>query len=522
MRSLGSLFLFVVTFCSFAASGVAFAQTVAPVAPALRARGAPVGVNLGQWTNYSPEVVFVDAFKGASDWVSQRVVGGPWDTGEPIATNADGYPASLNTDQAVAALMFKDISGRYPGGRYVVLWDGDGDLQVGHDAVLVRRSGNRIEADVSPRDGIMLRIVRTNPSNPVRNVRVVMPGHEATYLAQPFHSQFLASWQGFKVIRFMDWMRTGNLQANWSDRPTPSSFSQATSKGVALEHMIDLCNRLEVDPWVCLPHLATDDYVRQFARMIATRLDRTRKVYLEYSNECWHTVFPQGRYCRSEGARLQLSNDPFEAQLRFYSQRAVELFRVARQELVASHALVRVLETQNVNAWVGTTMLDWRNAWQEVEALAVAPYFGYDLGAPSRQHEVSQWSVDQVLAECEREIGTTLRGSAANIAAARQRGIEVIGYEAGQHLVGYGGAENNTALTNLFIAANRHPRMFSLYMTLLEGWSALGGGVVAHYHSTGKPSKWGSWGTLEWGGQDPYTAPKYVALRWWVAVRAGR
>jgi hypothetical protein len=493
----------------------AAAQTT-PVAPRVPPAGAPLGVNLAEWANYHPEWVFVDVFKGASDWVSQRTaIGGAWNTGEWINFGANGYPASLSNNQAAACVMCKALAGRYPGGRYVCLWDGDGDLQLTQDAVQVSRSGNRIEADVTPEDGIVLRIVRTNPSNPVRNVRVIMPGFEATYQTRPFHPRFLANWRGFKVLRFMNWMRTGNLQAQWSERPTPDYYSQGTPRGVAVEYMVDLANELDADPWFCFPHLATDDYVRQFARAVSARLEPGRRVYLEYSNECWNGAFVQATYCRSEGQRLQLSNDPFEAQLRFYSQRAVELFRIAHQELSWSHSITRVLASQNVSAWVSATMLDWRNAWREVDGLAVAPYFGYDLGDPNRQWEVSQWNVDRVLTECWRSLTPTLRGTMDNAAVCRQRGLELLAYEGGQHLVGFGGAENNTALTNLFIAANRHPTMYALYTTLLEGWSAAGGKTFVAYNSTGKPSKWGSWGALEWIDQDPYTAPKYLALQVW-------
>src|SRR5690606_20570053 len=63
-----------------------------------------LGVNLSWWTNYHPEWVFVDAFKGAAEWVPQRVVGGPWNTGEPIAQRPDGYPAWLAPGQAVCTL----------------------------------------------------------------------------------------------------------------------------------------------------------------------------------------------------------------------------------------------------------------------------------------------------------------------------------------------------------------------------------------------------------------------------------
>lgn len=479
---------------------------------------ARLGINFSWWTSFHPEWVFVDAFKGASEWYPQRLVGGPWNTGESMSMRPDGYPASLNTDQAVACVMFKSLGSRYPGGRYACMWDGDGDVEVKEDAVIVSRSANRLEADVTPFDGFVLRITRTNPSNPVRNIRVVMPGHVATYTTQPFHPQFLRNWRQFKVVRFMDWMRTnGSPQVHWSDRPTPDLYSQATDRGVALEHMIDVSNTLDADPWFCFPHLATDDYVRQFCRMVAARLEPTRTVYLELSNECWNSSFEQSRHFGREGVRMQLSNDPFEAQLRAYSQRAVEMFRVARQELAATHRVKCVISGQNASEWIAQTMVDWRNAYREIDAVAVAPYFGNDLGDPSRQAQVAAMSINDVLAECARDIPASLANTARNAAMARQRGLLLLGYEGGQHLVGFGGTENNTAITNLFIATNRRTEMFWLYIGYLEGWKNAGGDLLLPYYSTGRPGRYGSWGALEYADQDPLTAPKYLALRAWIA-----
>ncbi len=501
------------TACAF----LLFAST-APAQQTQPAEPASLGVNLGWWTYFTPECTFVDALKGASDWIPQLHSGGAWNTGEAIAKNADGYPASLAPGRAAAALMLREFPQGYPAGRYVCLWDGDGDLELTLDARVVRRVGNRVEADVVPTSaGVLLRILRTNPTNPVRNVRVLMPGHEATYATHPFHTRMLANWRGFGVLRFMDWARTNDsTQVRWSDRATPSYYSQATGRGVAFEHMLDLCNELDADPWLCLPHLVDDDYARQLARLVSARLEPGRAVHLEYSNECWHTGFAAGRYCRSEGQRLGLSSDPFEAQLRFYSQRAVELFRVFAQELAGSHRLVRVLAAQNANPWTSTVVLDWRNAHAEVDALAVAPYFGYGLGDPARQAEVAAMSVDAILGACWADLAATLWTTYANAQEAQRRGVRLLGYEGGQHLVGWGGTENNAAITALFVAANRRPEMAWLYVWFVEGWRAVGGGPIAMYAATVKPGKHGSWGALEHGDQDPLTAPKYFALRAWL------
>jgi len=87
-----------------------------------------------------------------------------------------------------------------------------------------------------------------------------------------------------------------------------------------------------------------------------------------------------------------------------------------------------------------------------------------------------------------------------------------VAYEAGQHLVGVGGGENNQELTKLLMAANRHPRMGQFYTRYLDAWRDAGGDLCGIFSSVGRFSKWGSWGLLEYYDDD---TPKFQAvLRW--------
>jgi hypothetical protein len=86
----------------------------------------------------------------------------------------------------------------------------------------------------------------------------------------------------------------------------------------------------------------------------------------------------------------------------------------------------------------------------------------------------------------------------------------LLAYEGGQHLVGVGSVQNNPSVTNLFVAANRDPRMGDLYQRMLESWHNSGGGLFMHYASVGQYGRYGSWGVLESMGQQ--TSPKLEAL----------
>jgi hypothetical protein len=407
--------------------------------------------------------------------------------------------------------MAMNINGHYPGGTYTCLYDGVGDLRFEWDAAEISRTPGRILLNVTPSNsGIHIKIVATDSTNQIRNIRVIMPGFENTYLSQPFNPVFLKRLEKFNVIRFMDWGNTNNSPVqNWNDRAMPSFVSQAYPQGVALEYMITLANTLHANPWFCIPHQVTDSYVTAFAMMVRDSLDPSLKAYIEYSNEVWNGIFSQGSYAQNRGFALGLSSNAFEAQLRFYSLRSVQIFNIFTSMFGGNNRLVRVLASQSVNPWTGTTVMDWDSASTHADAYAVAPYFGGFLGQTSLESYVQKMSVDEVLDSCAADIDRQMMDSKTNKNNAESRGLKLVCYESGQGLVGSHNAD--TTVTNLFIAANRHPRMKDLYLDYFNRWNSLGGGTMNLFDFAGQPSKFGSFGILEWIDQDTALAPKYSA-----------
>jgi hypothetical protein len=229
-----------------------------------------IGVNLEGLSYWTHELVFVDAFKMSSSWVSLYqdgyMLNSYWDNGLPISLRDDGYPASLLPGQIVGKLLLRNLHLHAPAGSYVALFDGDGTIDVQFDAKVTAVYRNRVEFTFRPTtvpgctaaycsdNGILLRITATNPANPVRNIRVIMPGFEHTYLTQPFHPVFLKNMEHYSVLRFMNWQATNNNnETNWVDRVLQSDDTQA-SRGVALEYMILLANTLGANPYFSIPH----------------------------------------------------------------------------------------------------------------------------------------------------------------------------------------------------------------------------------------------------------------------------
>jgi len=477
---------------------------------------AAMGVNLGGIVDWNSAIPFTDVFTHARPWIPQLQDNSVWDTGAPLDIGPNGYPASLAPGQAAGTVLITSQGTNYPAGEYVCLYEGTGQLDFRLDAQIVSSEPGRLVVQVQPTaDGLThMKVLQTDPADPVRNIRLLLPGFEATYQQQRFHPDFLESLANFRVLRFMDWMRTNNsTQSSWENRSTPTFFSQGTGRGVCVEYMVELCNELGVDPWFCMPHLADDDYVTQFATYVRDNLRSDLRAYVEHSNEVWNGIFDQADYAQQRGLELGLSQNPFEAQLRYHSQRSVEIFQLWEVVFAGSDRMVRVLAAQHANPWTGTTVMDWQSAYLSADAYATAPYFGGSFGTPGNAEITRTWTVAQLVDACAEDILSQRTTTVQNEMEASSRGLALLAYEGGQHLVGVGGWENDGQLTALFHATNRDPGMRALYLDDLSGWhAAAGGGVHVAFSHIGEYSKWGSWGLLERQTQDPLTAPKWMGI----------
>ncbi len=69
--------------------------------------------------------------------------------------------------------------------------------------------------------------------------------------------------------------------------------------GAPIEDLILLANMVGFNPWFCMPYNADETYVRNFAQLVRDTLRPDVQVYVEYSNEVWHTGFISGQYAQS-------------------------------------------------------------------------------------------------------------------------------------------------------------------------------------------------------------------------------
>ena len=474
-----------------------------------------IGINLSGPAYWSTEHAFTELAEYASRWRTQPI-GKPFTWDDPLPPMMpQGYPRYVPDGTYLETFLIGTPYRDHLSDEFIVLYDGKGRLEYTMGARVKERARGRdiIEDLGSNRGFVVAQLVETDPEDPVRNIRL----YEADVAANPttFRKSFLKRWSNVSAFRFMDWMATNDSTVRtWAQRPLREQFARMKN-GVTLEHMIELANTQKAAPWFCMPHLADDHYVRKFALQVKHELDPSLPVYVEYSNEVWNSQFEQARYAARKGQELELSSDAFEAQLRYASQRTTEVLRIWEEVFGDQRARVLgVYASQAVNPWTSSVVLEWNEAFQHADVLAIAPYFGGSLGAPERAREVAGWSLDQLFESLRHEVAVdNKRMIVDQVAVARKHKVRLVAYEGGQHLVGHGGAENNQRLEKLFQAANRDPRMKGLYLAHLRNWSAAGGDLYVAFNSMETWTKWGSWGLLEKEGQSPAETPKWQALQ---------
>jgi hypothetical protein len=526
----------------------------APPAPAPEQQAAtastrssvPLGLNLSAVNYYATAIPFVDLMKLADPFQSTHAPDSSapqqWDTelADKIPRDADGYPLELPFTVAGAPapqILRASVAAMVYGGRYVVLYEGDGELAFpASSAKIVSSAPGRVDLEVQAAadQALFLAIVRSNRANHVRNIRVILPGFEQRYTQQVFHPTFLGRMNGIGAVRFMDWGATnGHKYSRWSERTRPSQ-TQGGERGVAYEYMIDLANRLDADPWICVPHRADDGYVEALAQLIKTRLKADRKVYIEYSNELWNGIFAQTQWASEQGCKAGLNKlgkyaggcdedgPRYWAGIKWNARRTGEIVSIFDRVFASEKArVVRVIAGHAHNEHMNDVLLGAledkaiNRSGTRADVLAIAPYLGGGIASDlTEQGKTGSVGVPELLDKLE----TLLKSDVAeatrnNYKIAQQHGVRLTAYEGGQHLVAPGESQNNGAFVDKLIAANRNPRMRSIYTRMLDGWYENSGqGLMVLFNYAEPPSKYGAWGLLESQEQELSQAPKYQAF----------
>ncbi|MGB5063441.1 MAG: cellulose-binding protein [Candidatus Competibacter sp.] len=555
----------------------------------------PLGINIAGLNYWSTEWTLIDIMKRSGKWLTQctsqnspHCTAQEWDTHEQDRLDLDengwvrSLPAAADLTtryRTVATLMLQGDGGAHPVGPYTVLYEGEGTLEYQFDATknpeLSQLGRDVVEVKPGTR-GILLKIIATDPhktGNYLRNIRVVPPGgicnddpfdyaEDVTVCrerggnytplieiveSQRFHPLFLRDLRPYRVIRFMEFLGANTSPlVEWADRPRLEHARWSGDHGAPVELALDLAARLNADPWINLPARASDDYVRQFARLAKERLHPTQPIYVEYGNEIWNDAFGAGAWVQQQALQHWPDRSggpsPFTRRVNGYGKRSAEVCALWKQEWGDDSQRVRcVLAGMAANVWISEQALQcplWaaenggHPCVEGMAVLAIAPYFGHHLGMTKHAAAVGAWTgqwdggFETLFRELARgevlndpnnlALPAVYRHIDRHKALADRYGLALVAYEGGQHLAGVGAVQDDARLEKLFTDANRDPQMGTLYTDYLNGWRQHGGQLFVHFNSVGRYGKFGSWGAKEY--QTQTGAPKHDALLRFIAA----
>ena len=416
-------------------------------------------------------------------------------------------------------------------------------------------------------------ITQTDPTNYLRNIRIYPPGgacaNDLTVFAptaascnastgafvafenfpatQIWHPQFLQDIKGFRALRFMDWSLTNNVTATtWAQRTPPGARIWTAQTGVPVEAMLDLANLVGADAWINVPPYANDDYATQIGLLAKTHLTGVSQLDLEYANEPWNYAFVATGWMLNQAkakyaTQVAQGVSPYTLVDSWYGERLSQICRalksgdpqarcVANTQAAASWHTNQVLSCPYAAAEVGHACA------KDVDVVAIAPYFGGYISGTKLRSVVATWyaDADGGLNKLFQEItGKDANGNAvtaplnaagsgaptgaldqskswmvATKAVVDTYGIAMWAYEGGQHLLVPTG-DTDTGIQNLFVAANRDPRMGAAYDRMMSDWKSVSGQTFSYYSHVAPPSVYGMWGLKE--SMTDIANPKWVS-----------
>jgi hypothetical protein len=501
-----------------------------------------LGMNLMPVAYYSTEQPFLNIFKTAgpslsnpAGWVTHSSK--TWDTQEEqyLQLDANGYPTTLTAKSSdphspqqfdsVGVLLLRGLPRAnagtgmiYPAGQYVVLYDGQGTLSYGFDAVLVSSAPGRDVLNVATPTtggGMELRITSTDPShtgNYIRNIRVVKAEQEGLLDAGGiFNPKFVGLFANFRALRGMQWLNSdsaGGSLVSWSQRPHLTDAGYGGVYGTPIESVVQLCNAVGADCWLNVPHMANNDYISQMAALVHGMLGSSQKAYIEYSNEVWNGAYPQNKYAAEQGQAMWPGASANDARLSWYGMRSAQTCDIWKAAWGSDASrVICVMAGQAAQVYTATQELScplWTGAGNApcashgIGAVAMAPYFGYGIPVDPSWTTAS----DGGLAKIFEWINSSGLAQPATWESEYKTGLApynlpFIAYEGGQSLESFPQYGSNSPVTSLYINANRDARMGAAYTVALNNWRSAGGQLYVLFSDIAGPSVYGEWGALE-------------------------
>ncbi len=493
-----------------------------------------IGINLDAISYISSDYMFSDVMKmtaNAWDVTNAASVGFPFnDTSVPLPPmDANGYPIGLGNLPANGEVpftyVFTNSIAEYPTGTYTLTFDGKGSVEIvdGVDKpqVFTQNGGlgtpSNVTVSADSGLGLLIAITSSDPTDYVKNIRLVMPGEQNTYQTQPFNPQYLNALQPFSYLRFVDAMQinsaTQQVGMTWANETPITYRTQTKSTGISIQYMVDLCNTLNKDMWVNMPVGAASTYVSNFASYVAANLNPGLKVYVEYGGEVWNNGYAdQYAYVSSYGKANNLTYPQATANL------TADCWNIWRQVFAGqTDRMVRVVGSQF--SWTG-------NLGPEIAQLVATsspsdPDHGFDVvsGGSYFGVDTSSFDAQTTVQQIEAAETASLPGFAQVVQnymdavegweAQLNQHIPVIMYEGGLSLAT---GSPYVSWYDAFIGTQTDPGQGPITTAFLNDLAAAGVTGVNYYSFIRPADEFGEWGSMDYLGEPSSETPKYNAL----------
>ena len=253
------------------------------------------------------------------------------DTGEltnPCPLNVTHIEWLVYARPALGALI---AGHNYSGKSFKFRWQGAGNAMVlfitAPGSSSVNNSTKTGDYTLGNNTGnIHIRITVPDPNDPPRNLELWEASNDTDKTAgKRFNAIYMNEAKDFKRARFMDWQYTnGNdgqdmiiSETSHVARLTDSFWGKklrANSPfggrgGIPMELVKEFAVEATIDPWICIPHRASDDLITAWATYFRDNLPPWLTLLVENSNEPWNFGFQQYNYFNGLGTTLFGSGD---------------------------------------------------------------------------------------------------------------------------------------------------------------------------------------------------------------------
>jgi hypothetical protein len=463
------------------------------------------GTNVFQSVYFSTDAMYVDVFMHASGWWTNP------STNVPLTPS--GYPAS-----GTATTLFY-MSG-YPSGDYKFYGKGNFSLNPRGGSFVsgtLQKNGDvttaLIHFDVEPTqvggyygpasETVCLFDVTVNdPNDPPSEFHLIHPDYPAwPNTNAEFTKAYLRAISPFTCLRMMDWMGTnGSTVSNWSDRPNPNLFGDGNQND-AYERFIDLANASNSDLWVNIPLYATDDWAKNFATLLAQRLNPNLHVYYEFSNECWNWGFSQWQQIEqwaqaNPALTSQGAWERHNQQVMFCLMKYVKIM----QPILGSRGRPIFAGQLAGVSYTAGAALDWLNTTygppsNYIFGISGAAYFSLSSADPNPT------TLDDLFVSMNDNINADIATQVKQYTdLAQHYNLQFTCYESGQSLYSFG----DQTTWAFYDQAQFDSRMGTCYQNLANVLQANGTYLCNFYAFIGEDSRYGWWGATN--GVDLITA----------------